>query len=222
MPATRRGAGTFADRAEAGQELAQWFLGARPGGDLLVLALPRGGVPVACEVAAALCAPLDVFLVRKLGAPLNPELAVGAVASGGVTVYNRDVLASLGLGEDDLTDVRRREQAELARRERRYRDRAPPDLKGRTVMLVDDGIATGATMRAAVEAVRLAGPAAVIVAAPTASAEAVQQLERIADAVVVLEVPEPYIAVGARYRNFPQLSDDEVVALLARARAAQP
>jgi len=180
-----------------------------------VLALPRGGVPVAFEIAAALDAPLDVFLVRKIGAPFNPEFAAGAIAAGGTVVYNRAALAALGLREDDLEETVARERAEIARRERVYRQgRAPLALGGKTAILVDDGIATGATMRAAVDAARALRPKRIVVAAPTAASDAVAELERTADTVVVLAVPEPYVAVGRWYEEFPQLEDSEVVELL--------
>jgi len=212
----------FANREDAGRRLAQWFLPQAPAGDVIVLGLPRGGVPVAYEVAKALGAPLDVFIVRKLGSPYNPELAAGAIASGGVIVYNDDVLAMLGLSEQSLEPVLERERAELARREHAYRaGRAPCELRGKSVILVDDGIATGATMRAAVQAARTLGPKEVIVAAPNGSRDAVAQLKRVADRVAVLSVPEPYMGVGAWYREFPQLSDEDVVATLARARGPE-
>jgi putative phosphoribosyl transferase len=211
----------FADRADAGRALAQWFLRSPPEGDVVVLALPRGGVPVAAEIAEALHAPMDLMLVRKLGVPFQPELAAGAIASGGVVVYNRDVMAACGLRELDLAGVLARETEELKRREKVYSSGAQAGaLTGRTVILVDDGAATGATMRAAVDAVRASGPRAVIVALPTASAEAAVQLKASADSVVVLHVPEPYIAVGAWYHSFPQLTDEEVNALCLRARPA--
>jgi predicted phosphoribosyltransferase len=205
----------FADRREAGRELAALFRANPPRGDVIVLALPRGGVPVAFEIAAALDAPLDVFLVRKVGAPFDPEFAAGAIAAGGIVVYNRAALAALGLREDDLQATVARERAELARRERVYRHgRARLALEGKTVILVDDGIATGATMRAAVDATRASSPKRIIVAAPTASRDAVAELERTADAVVVLAAPEPYVAVGRWYEAFAQLEDREVVELL--------
>jgi predicted phosphoribosyltransferase len=209
----------FADRHEAGRELAEWFARSRPEGEIIVLGLPRGGVPVAYEVAAALQVPLDVFLVRKLGAPFNPELAIGAVATGGIVVYNRDVLAGLRVSEPELEEIRRREEVELARRERAYRGSLPaPSLADKTVILVDDGIATGATMRAAVEAARQAQAGRIIVAAPTASRQAAALLEQSADVLAVLHVPEPYLAVGASYECFPQVADEQVVQFLADAR----
>jgi predicted phosphoribosyltransferase len=215
-PLFHRGSRIFSDRRQAGRELGEWFKGSRPEGDLLVLGLPRGGVPVAYEVAAALAAPLDVFLVRKLGAPFNREFAVGAIAAGGVIVYNEDAVAGLGLDERDLEPIVAREQAELARRERTYRAGRPPlALEKRTVILVDDGIATGSTMRAAVAAAKGMRAQRIIVAAPTASRQAVAELERGADLVAVLAVPEPYDAVGRWYEYFPQLEDREVIDLLA-------
>ena len=209
----------FADRREAGRELADLLTRSPPSGKSIVLALPRGGVPVGYEVARALGADLDVLVVRKRGSPGNPELAAGAIASGGVTVYNPDVLAVLGLEEHDLDGVRERELKELARRDEAYRGtRAAPDVHGRTAILVDDGIATGATMDAAVRAVRQLEPAAVIVAVPTAASDAVARLRRLADEVLCVELPEPYIGVGAWYASFPQLTDDEVVSVLEKAQ----
>lgn len=209
----------FADRREAGRQLAELLIRSRPSEDSIVLALPRGGVPVGYEVARALGAELDVLVVRKVGTPGNPELAAGAIASGGIAVYNPDVLALLGLDEQDLAAVRERELEELARRDQVYRGtRAPPKVRGRTAILVDDGIATGATMDAAVRAVRQLEPAAVIVAVPTAASEAVRRLRRLADDVLCVEVPEPYMGVGAWYASFPQLTDAEVVAVLEAAR----
>jgi len=208
----------FRDREEAGRELGIRLRALDLGGDLLVLGLPRGGVPVACEVAEALAAPVDVLVVRKLGAPHNRELAVGAVAFGGVTVYNDALLEMLNLTEQDLEPTRRSELAELERRERAYRGGAAPvAVTNKTVILVDDGVATGATMHAAVLATRRLRPQRIIVAAPTAASDSVERLERVADQVVVLETPEPYYAVGAWYAEFPQLRDEEVVARLAAA-----
>jgi predicted phosphoribosyltransferase len=208
----------FVDRHEAGRRLGQRLAKERRFAPPVVLALPRGGVPVGADVAAAIGGELDVFLVRKLGAPSNPELAVGAIASGGLTVYNEELLSLLGLDEADLEPIRRRELAELERRERVYRGgRPPPPVEGRAVILVDDGIATGATMEAAVRAVRALNTAEIVVAVPTAGIEAVERLERIADRVVVLSTPEPYISVGTWYQFFPQLSDEDVAASLAQA-----
>jgi predicted phosphoribosyltransferase len=205
----------FRDRVDAGRQLAERFRGLALRGSIVVLGLPRGGVPVAREVAAALRAPLDVCVVRKLGAPFNPELAVGAIAFGGVTVYNESLLAELGLDETDIEGIRQREHAELLRRERAYRGSRPPlELKGKTVILVDDGIATGATMHAAVMATRKLGPKSVIVAVPTSAVESVARLEGVADRVIALAMPEPYFGVGAWYAEFPQLADADVLRCL--------
>jgi putative phosphoribosyl transferase len=183
-----------------------------------VLALPRGGVPVAFEIAKALHAPLEVFLVRKLGVPGQEELAMGAVASGGVRVLNEDIVQSLGIANEAIERVAAKESAELERRERVYRGHRPfPELKGKTVICVDDGIATGATMRAAVTALRQAHPATLMVAAPTSARDTYEQLQREADKVVCLATPEPYIAVGLWYEQFPQTSDEEVKRLLSEA-----
>jgi putative phosphoribosyl transferase len=210
----------FASRREAGRELGERLAGLGIAGRLVVLGLPRGGVPVACEVAAALRAPVDVLVVRKLGAPFNPELALGAIAYGGVTVYNRDLLREVGLDEHDLEPIRARELAELRRREIAYRGQwPPPDPRGATVIVVDDGMATGATMHAAVAAARALRAAAVVVAVPTAAVDAVERLEGVADRVVALVTPEPYFGVGAWYAEFDQLTDAEVVECLAAAHA---
>ena len=207
----------FRDRADAGRRLAARLVAEDLQGDLIVLGLPRGGVPLAFEVALALDAPLDVIIVRKLGAPFNPELAVGGIALGGITAYNERLLADLGLDAAALEPIRKRETAELKRRERAYRgDRGPPPIAGRTAILVDDGVATGATMVAAVTAVRQMDPAELIVAVPTCSVEASHRLRKVADRVIALSMPEPYIAVGAWYQFFDQVSDAEVVDFLAR------
>jgi predicted phosphoribosyltransferase len=212
----------FRDRVEAGDALAG-LLGhyaGRP--DVLVLALPRGGVPVAARVAEALGAPLDVFVVRKLGVPGQQELAMGAIATGGVRVVNEQVVGRLRLGEADLQRVAEAEGRELARRERSYREgRGPPDLAGQVVILVDDGLATGSTMRAAVAAARRLGPARVVVAVPTAPASTCQRLGEEADEVVCATTPRPFRAVGYSYRSFPQTSDEEVRSLLRAAWAQQ-
>jgi predicted phosphoribosyltransferase len=205
----------FRDRIEAGIALAERLRQEALGGDVVVLALPRGGLPVAREVAVALDAPLDVLVVRKIGAPFNPELALGAIAFGGVTVYNDELLAELGLEETELDGVRRREQAELQRRERAYRGERPmPDLAGKTVVLVDDGMATGATMHAAVTATRALHPKRIVVAVPTSARDTFARLSEVADRVVALATPEPYFGVGAWYEEFRQLTDEEVVRCL--------
>ena len=208
----------FRDRADAGDALTA-ELGRYAGrDDVVVLALPRGGVPVAARVAEALGAPLDVFVVRKLGVPGHEELAMGAIASGGVLVVNEQVADRLGLGEADLARAAEAKRRELARRERRYREgRAQPDLGGRVVILVDDGLATGSTMRAAVAAVRRLGPARVVVAVPTAPASTCQRLAEEADEAVCVITPRPFRAVGYSYRSFPQTGDEEVRALLQAA-----
>lgn len=215
----------YADRAEAGRVLGEHLartLGARRD-DVLVLALPRGGVPVAAEVAAALDAPLDLLLVRKLGVPGHEELALGALASGGVRVLNQDVVEGLGISPATVEEVARREEAELERRARAYRgDRPPPPVRGRRVVLVDDGLATGATMRAAAAAVRHGGPARVIVAVPVAPADTAEALAREVDEVVCPATPAPFFGVGQWYVDFGQTTDDEVRELLARAWRRQP
>ncbi len=211
----------FSNRQAAGRYLGEELVRLGLTGKVLVLGLPRGGVPVACGVAAALRAPVDALIVRKLGAPFDPELALGAIAFGGVTVYNDDLLAQLGLDENDIAPIRTRELEELRRRERVYRQgRPPPDVAGATVVIVDDGMATGATMHAAVAATRAIQPARVIVAVPTAAVDAVERLEQLADQVVALATPEPYHGVGAWYSEFPQVTDAEVVTELAAANTA--
>jgi putative phosphoribosyl transferase len=208
----------FRDRSEAGQLLGR-ELAARLGnaGDAIVLALPRGGVPVGYEVAKALGAPLDVFIVRKLGVPGSEELAMGAIASGGVRVLNRDVLDYARVTQQQLDAVVAREERELARREAEYRgNRAPLDVRGRTVIIVDDGLATGSTMRAAVQALRAMEPKRVIVAVPVGAAQTCEDLREIVDEIVCLRTPEPFEAVGLWYDDFTQTTDAEVHALLSR------
>jgi predicted phosphoribosyltransferase len=212
----------FRDRREAGQRLAERLKAIRDWADTVVLALPRGGVPVAYEVALALNAPLDVFLVRKLGVPGHEELAMGAIATGGVRVLNEDVVSSIAVPPAQIEAVTMRERQELERRERAYRgDRAPIPLRGRAVIIIDDGLATGATMRAAVAAARLQQPSRITVAAPVAASAACADLSSIADEVVCLRTPEPFAAVGYWYQRFGEISDDEVRSLLAQA-AARP
>lgn len=210
---------TFSDRREAGRQLAALLIRSPPTAEPIVLALPRGGVPVAAEVAAALEAPLDVFVVRKLGAPFNRGLAIGAITTGGIAVYDRAEVAALNLAESDLENLRAREQRELERRERVYRHgRAAPALSGRTVIVVDDGMATGVTVRAAARAVRECAPSSVVVAVPTASPRAMESVEPVADRVLTLAVPDPYLAVGAWFEYFPEISDQDVVDIITRAR----
>jgi predicted phosphoribosyltransferase len=211
----------YADRADAGRRLAPAVAEAlRPtGGDrqAIVLALPRGGVPVAVEIADALDLDLDLMLVRKLGVPGREELAFGAIASGGVQVLNPDIVEAAGVLPEDVESTVERERAELHRRERRYRgDRSPAPVAGRTVVVVDDGLATGATMRAAVAALRERGAARIVVAVPVASREACTQLEAAADAIVCPVVPRRFRAVGSWFGNFEAVDDAEVAALLAR------
>ncbi|MFB3820186.1 MAG: phosphoribosyltransferase [Candidatus Methylomirabilales bacterium] len=211
----------FRDRVEAGRELGE-ALGQYAGRPhLLVLALPRGGVPVGWEIAQRLQAPLDLLVVRKLGVPGHPELAMGAIASGGGRVLNEDILEGLGIGADVVARVEREEAEELRRREAAYRgDRPPIRVHGRTIILADDGIATGATMRAGVLALQQRDPAAVVVATPVASAPACAELAHEVE-VVCLETPEPFRGVGAWYERFEQVSDEEVRVILARSFAEQ-
>jgi predicted phosphoribosyltransferase len=209
----------FRDRREAGRALAEHLARYTGRPDAIVLGLARGGMPVAHEVARALDLPLDVFLVRKLGAPGREELAMGAIASGGVRVMNPEVTEALGLPEEAVASAATREQQELERLEQAYRDGASPaPVSGRTVILVDDGLATGASMRAAVEALRQREPSAIVVAVPIAPPATCAELERTADAVVCAHTPQPFHAVGAWYDEFEQTGDDEVRALLAAAR----
>jgi putative phosphoribosyl transferase len=209
----------FEDRADAGRRLAKVLGQYANRSDVIVLALPRGGLPVGLEVAQALNAPLDVFVVRKLGLPWQEELAMGALASGGVRILDDDLIRAAHVSEEDIQRVTAIEQAELERRERRYRDgRAFPNLAGKTVLLVDDGLATGSTMRAAVAALRVEKPARVVVAVPVASPETCDAFRSIADDIVCAETPEPFIAVGLWYEDFSQTTDDEVHEILERAR----
>jgi predicted phosphoribosyltransferase len=211
----------FADRREGGRELAARLEEYRGRPDVVVLALPRGGVPVAFEVAEALAAPLDIFVVRKLGMPGQPELAIGAIASGGVRVLSDEAIRWYRIPENQIEAVCRIELAELQRREHEYRQGRPlTDLRGRTVILVDDGLATGSSMRAAVQAVRAHQPARVVVAVPAGAASTCQELADITDETVCARIPEPFAAVGFWYQDFSQTSDEEVRALLeAHARA---
>lgn len=208
----------FRDRREAGRELAKRLAAYRDARDVVVLGLPRGGLPVAAEVAGFLGAPLGVQLVRKLGVPGEPELAMGAIASGGVIVRNEEVFRMLRISEDDLQQVAEREQLEMLRRERAYLGNRPrPLIAGRTVIVVDDGMATGSTMQAAVLALRQSGAGRIIVAAPTASHQACALLRDVVDECICLSQPQPYYAVGQSYLSFPQTSDAEVTALLDEA-----
>jgi predicted phosphoribosyltransferase len=208
----------FRDRADAGRQLAR-KLGRYAGrSDVVVLGLPRGGVPVAYEVARALRAPLDVFLVRKLGVPGHEELAMGAIASGGVRVLNEEAVRKLDISEEVLDEVAAEEGRELERRERAYRDgRPPPVVRGKIVTLVDDGLATGSTMRAAVAALRRLGPSRIVVAVPVGAPETCAELGEEADESVCAHMPDPFLAVGLWYEDFSQTTDEEVHDLLQRA-----
>jgi putative phosphoribosyl transferase len=211
----------FVDRVDAGRKLARalaHLASERP----IVLALPRGGAPVAYEVAQRLGAPLDVLVVRKLGTPGHEELAMGAIASGGVRVMNDDVVRITGIGRDSIAHAAMREQLELERRERAYRgDRPMFDVRGRTVILIDDGLATGATMRAAVRAVRQLEPRRVVVAVPVGAPESCAMIQSEVDELVCLERPEMLFGVGAWYEDFSQTRDEDVRRLLASAQQQQ-
>jgi predicted phosphoribosyltransferase len=205
----------YVDRRHAGAELAAHLVQLKGRPDVVVLALPRGGVPVAYEVARALDAALDVFVVRKLGLPGHPELAMGAIASGGVRVLNDDVVSWYRIPDRAIDEVTRTEQAELERRERAYRHgRTPVPLRDRIVVLVDDGLATGSTMKAAVDAVRAHGPSRIIVAVPVGSPETCREFAEVADEIVCARAPDRFAAVGQWYRDFSQTTDEEVCSLL--------
>ena len=214
----------FRNRSDAGRLLAAKLAAYAKRPDVIVLALPRGGVPVAYEVAQTLEAPLDVFLVRKLGVPGHEEYALGAIATGGVRVINQEVVRGLRIPPTTIETIAAREQQELERRERLYRgDRPPPAVRGRTVILVDDGLATGATMYAAVRALRQQGAGRVVVAVPIAPPETCDQLREAVDDIVCAVTPEPFHAVGLWYEDFSQTTDDEVRDVLTRsARVGHP
>jgi len=214
-------AARYRDRRHAGRELASKLLEYADRPDLIVLALPRGGVPVAYEVATTLRAPLDVFIVRKLGVPGHEEYAMGAIATGGVRVLDERVVRNARVTRAELDAVTAAEQRELERRERQYRgDRPPPDVAGRTAILIDDGLATGATMRAAVEALRQEGAARVVVAVPIAPPETCDAFRDVVDDIVCARTPEPFYAVGLWYDDFSQTTDEEVHELLERAASS--
>lgn len=205
----------YLDRRQAGVELAKHLEDFRDRPDVVALALPRGGVPVAHEVAVALGVPLDIFIVRKLGVPGHPELAMGAIASGGVRVMNNKVIEWVGVSKELIDDVVDRELVELDRRDHEYRGgRAALDVRDRVVILIDDGLATGSTMKAAVEAVRAQHPARIVVAVPVGAAETCREIAAIADQVVCPRAPENFAAVGEWYRDFLPTSDEEVRGLL--------
>jgi putative phosphoribosyl transferase len=213
----------FFNRTEAGQFLAETLSTYANRDDVLVLALPRGGVPVAAEVAKKLNATLDVFVVRKLGLPGHPELAMGAIASGGVRVFNGEVVNALRIPDEVIDAVSAEELAELQRREKVYRAGLPPlDVEGKTIIVVDDGIATGSTMLAAVSALRQLNAARIVVAAPVIAASACRQIQRQADEVVAVIIPERFYAVGQWYEDFCQTSDKEVRDLLTQAVHRHP
>lgn len=208
----------FRNRTEAGQLLARKLRRYADRPDIIVLALPRGGVPVANEVAKALRAPLDVFLVRKLGVPGQEELAMGAIATGGVRVLNEDVVRALKISQSVIDSVAAQEAPELERRERLYRgDRPAPDVNGRTVILVDDGLATGSSMRAAVAALHQNNPRRIVVAVPIAAAATCREFEAEVDEIVCYQTPEPFYSVGLWYEDFSQTSDEEIRQLLERS-----
>lgn len=208
----------FRDRSDAGRQLSELLQGYTGRGDVVVLALPRGGVPVAAEIASALGAPLDVFVVRKLGVPGHEELAMGAIASGGVVVVNDEVLHKARVSERAFNAVVAHEAEELELREQVYRQqREPVPVDGKTVVLVDDGLATGSTMRAAVKAIRKRGPATIVIAVPVAPASVCRSLESEVDEVLCARMPRNFHAVGESYERFTQLTDDDVVEILHRA-----
>lgn len=213
----------FRDRTDAGQHLAGTLGAYANRDDVLVLALPRGGVPAAAEVAKKLNAPLDVFVVRKLGLPGHPELAMGAIASGGVRVFNGEVVNALRIPDEVIDAVSGEELIELQRREKAYRaDRPPLDVEGKTVMVVDDGIATGSTMLAAVSSLRQLNAARIVIAAPVVAASTYREMQRAADEAAAVLVPEHFYAVGQWYEDFSQTTDEEVRELLAEAGRRQP
>ena len=208
----------FKDRSEAGRLLATRLSAYANRPDVVVLALPRGGVPVAFEVAQALNAPLDVFVVRKLGVPGHEELAMGAIATDGVRVINNDIVLALGISAQEIDRVAEMEQKELERREHAYRGNQPAlNVKGRTVIVVDDGLATGASMRAAIAALRQMQPQRIVVAVPTAAVETCQQFRDEVDEIVCATTPQPFYSVGLSYENFSQTTDAEVHTLLAQS-----
>jgi putative phosphoribosyl transferase len=212
----------YRDRTEAGKKLAEHLKDYANRQDVLVLALPRGGVPVAIEVANALHAPLDIFLVRKLGVPGQEELAMGAIATGGVRVLNEDVVGYLDIPGEVIDAVAADEERELERRQRLYRgNRPPPDVRARTVILVDDGLATGSTMRAAAAALRKQQPARIVVAVPVSAAETCDEFRMEVDEIICAATPEPFQGVGLWYEDFSQTTDQEVRDLLENLRAGK-
>ena len=208
----------FRDRRDAGRKLAQKLTAYAGRTDIIVLALPRGGVPVAYEVALALHAPMDIFIVRKLGLPGHEELAVGAIASGSARVLNEEIIRYLNISEAVIDAIAQRELQELERRERAYRgDRPPLHVEGRTIILIDDGLATGASMRAAIAGLRAQNPAHIVVAVPTAAPETCEALEPEVDQMICATTPEPFYGVSRWYEDFSQTTDEEVKMLLEEA-----
>jgi predicted phosphoribosyltransferase len=208
----------FHNRVDAGRRLADRLQEFAGRDDVIVLGLPRGGIPVAYEVASCLAAPLDVFVVRKLGVPGHPELAMGAIAGGGIEVLSRDLIRALGVPESLVEQVTRRERVELERREVLYRGSRPPStIRNRTVVIVDDGLATGSTMEAAIAALRQQGPARIVVAVPVGARETCDRLRAVADQLECVSTPEPFDAVGCWYEDFAQTTDEEVIQLLTAA-----
>jgi putative phosphoribosyl transferase len=211
----------FRDRKDAGRKLAEKLTEYAGRDDVLVLALPRGGVPVAYEVALKLKAPLDVFLVRKLGVPGHEELAMGAIASGGIRVLNDYVVNSLRIPGAAIDEVAEKEQLELKRREQVYRDSLdPPEIAGKTVILIDDGLATGSTMKAAAVALKRQSPAKIVVAVPVSSRDTCEEFESEVDSIICAATPEPFYGVGMWYQDFSQTSDEEVRELLKMTRGS--
>jgi predicted phosphoribosyltransferase len=209
---------TFKDRRDAGRKLAQKLSAYAGRPNMLVLALPRGGVPVAYEVALILSIPLDVFIVRKLGLPGREELAIGAIASGGIRILNADIIRTLSVPDEAVNFVVRRESQELQRREKLYRgDRPPPEVRDRTIILIDDGLATGASMRAAVAGLRAQHPAGIVAAVPAASSEACEVIQSEVDEMICAITPEPFYGVSRWYEDFAQVTDEEVRILLEEA-----
>ena len=205
----------FRDRTDAGKRLAKELMKYAGRPDVIVLALPRGGVPVGYQVARALRVPLDIFLVRKLGVPDQEELAMGAIASGGIRVLNQDIIRLLDIPEGVIEAATAREQKEIERREHAYRgDRPKPEIRGRTIIIVDDGLATGATMRAAVRALRVQSPSTIIVAVPTGAPDTCEELQKEADDAICLTKPYPFFSIGSWYDDFSQTTDEEVKSIL--------
>jgi len=208
----------FGDRVEAGRRLAEKLRAYAKRNDVVVLGIPRGGVPVAFEVAAALDAPLDVFLSRKLGVPRQEELAFGAVASGGVRVLDRELIEAVGISKQEIEQITNRVRAELERRERVYRGSRPPlQLEGKIAILIDDGIATGSSMLAAIDALRHLKPARIVVAVPVAPLSTCHRLRNEVDELVCVDMPETFYAIGQFYDDFSQVTDEEVTSLIHRA-----